>query len=265
MALQRIKLNDVERIETVIIKGGCSPTYIWNTYKPDIFINGILFDNATREVITNCKTRKEGKQGYLFYEDGIGIRNEKPIWINKWDALKDDSVTDFIGSAPSIIINGNIDIQKKDITNSFYGTTTYRSGIGFNDNEFILFSGDVKYSFANYAKYISTIGVKYFINLDGGGSCCLVKNGVKLHGQYDGRLIPHWILVYLKKTTNTTNIKKEDDEVVQKIKINIDGKIKEVDAIVKDGRTYVQLRAFESEGYKITYENGIAGIEHPKK
>lgn len=49
----------------------------------------------------------------------------------------------------------------------------------------------------------------------------------------------------------------------QKVKIHIDGKLYEVDAIVEDGRTYVQLRGFEKAGYKVDYVNGVATINKP--
>lgn len=242
MATHKIALNSIDKIEMIEYKGGCSPKKIQQLYNPDYFINAALFDNKTRTIITNCKTKNTGKQGYLFEEDGIGVKNGQPIWINKWDALKDDTVTGFIGSAPTIIVDGNIDIRKKDITSSFYGTTTYRSGIGFNDKELVLYSGGTKYNFSNYAKYIKSLGLKYFLNMDGGGSCCLWKDGKQVNTEYDGRLVPMWILVYLKKPSTTNKVEKEDDEVVAKESINVNGVDIEFNTILKDGVTYLEMR-----------------------
>lgn len=246
MAMVKIALRDIDRIEMIEYKGGCSPKKIQQLYNPDFMINGILFDNKTRSIITNCKTKNTGKQGYLFEEDGIGVKDGKPIWTNKWDALKDDAVTGFVGSAPTIIVDGKIDIRKKDITSNFYGTTTYRSGIGFNDNELVLYSGGTRYNFSNYSKYIKSLGLKYFLNVDGGGSCCLWKNGKQINSEYDGRLIPMWILVYLKPTTPQSKpvitVKKEDDEVILKEKILVNNKLVELDTITKDGKTFIEMR-----------------------
>lgn len=244
MAIVKVALEDIDRIEMIEYKGGCSPKKIQQLYNPDIMVNGVLFDNKTRTIITNCKTKNTGKQGYLFEEDGMGVKNGKPIWINKWEALKDDSVTGFIGSAPTIIVDGNIDIRKKDITSSFYGTTTYRSGIGFSDKELVIYSGGTRHSFSSYSKYIKTLGLKYFLNVDGGGSCCLWKNGKQINSEYDGRLIPMWILVYLKKPAmnQTPKTEKEDDEMINKEFINVNGKDIEFNTIVKDGVTYLEMR-----------------------
>ena len=252
MAIVRLPIEKIDRIEMVEYKGGCTPRKIQQLYNADVFINGVLFDNKTRAIITNTKTLNTGKQGYLFSEDGIGVKNGKPIWINKWDALKDDTVTGFIGSAPTLIVDGKINIDKKDIKSGFYNTTTYRSGIGFNDKELVLYSGGERRNFSDYAKFAESLDLTYFENLDGGGSCCLWKDGKQLNKEYDGRLIPMWILVYLKKDKPVI---KGDDEVLVKETIQINDKDITVDTITKDGITYMPLRQLaEMLGAEVTYD-----------
>lgn len=252
MAIVRVAIDKIDRIEMIEYKGGCTPKKIQQLYGADIFINGVLFDNKTRKIITNTKSLNTGKQGYLFSEMGIGIRNGKPIWINKWDALKDDTVTGFIGSAPTLIVDGKISIDKKDITNSFYGTTTYRSGMGFNDKELVLYSGGDRRSFSNYSKFAESLGVSYFENLDGGGSCCLWKDGKQLNKEYDGRLIPMWILVYLKKDKAQTE--KEVYKVEKEI-ISVDGVDVEFETITVNGKSYTEMRkTAEAIGCVVGYD-----------
>lgn len=239
MAIVRVPIDKIDRIEMIEYKGGCSPKKIQQLYGCDIFVNGILFDNKSRSIITNAKCTNTGKQGYLFSEKCLGVRNGKPIWINKWDGLKDDTVTGFIGSAPTLIVDGKIDIDKKDITNSFYGTITYRSGIGFNDKELVLYSGGEKRSFSNYAKFAATLNVDYFLNLDGGGSCCLWKDGKQLNKEYDGRLIPMWVCIWLKK--DKPQVDKEVYEVEKEI-IVVDDVEMEFETITVNGKTYMEMR-----------------------
>lgn len=50
---------------------------------------------------------------------------------------------------------------------------------------------------------------------------------------------------------------------VKMVKVRIDGKVYDLDAIVKDGRTYVQLRGFEQANYKVDYVNGVPTIDKP--
>lgn len=264
MAMVKVPIDKIDRIEMIEYKGGCTPKKIQQLYGADIFINGVLFDNKTRKIITNTKTLNTGKQGYLFSESGMGVKNGRPIWINKWDALKDDAVTGFIGSAPTLIVDGKINIDKKDITDSFYGTTTYRSGIGFNNKELILYSGGERRNFSNYAKFAESLGLDYFLNVDGGGSCCLWKDGKQLNKEYDGRLIPMWILIWIKKD----NKKEEYMKKQQSITV-IDGDIKrtlDTQSILDEGTTYLPIRKLgEAIGYTVNYDSSTGVITLVKK
>ena len=51
------------------------------------------------------------------------------------------------------------------------------------------------------------------------------------------------------------DVKEEDDEVVETIKITVNGKEIKADAIVKDGRTFLNLRSLENAGFKVGYDN----------
>lgn len=53
---------------------------------------------------------------------------------------------------------------------------------------------------------------------------------------------------------NKDNDEKGDNEMVSKTDILIDGKKYSVNRILKDGKNYVELRAFEQAGYKIGYK-----------
>ena len=54
---------------------------------------------------------------------------------------------------------------------------------------------------------------------------------------------------------------KEEDEVVEKGKFEVQGKAVRMDRILKNGRNYVDIReAAEAMGHKVSYENGIVKL-----
>lgn len=57
-----------------------------------------------------------------------------------------------------------------------------------------------------------------------------------------------------------TIINQEDDEVVTKVKININGVIKTVDAIKKDGNYYFKAQDLRSPNIQIGYENKMPTV-----
>lgn len=263
--IKKIKLYDIGKIDIILTKN-MTDAQVYNKYKPDYLINLALYDMATGTNITYLED--ENKQsGYLFSDRGLGITKDgKPIWCTKTDAYKSSDIKDYTSFSPVLVENGKVSINWGNKVSTYVNNGSHiRCFLGMNKDYFFIGVTDVGMSINSLANYCVNQGMTYAGNNDGGGSVSLWENGKAL--KKSSRKNASWLLIYLKpKQKNTpTTTKKEDDEVVKKIKINIDGKIKEIDAIVKDGRTYVQLRAFESEGYKITYENGIAGIEHPKK
>jgi N-acetylmuramoyl-L-alanine amidase CwlA len=71
-------------------------------------------------------------------------------------------------------------------------------------------------------------------------------------------------------TATTTAIEtksEEDDEMVETINIKINGKEIKADAIVKDGETFLKLRAFENAGFKVGYnaENKMRTVDNEIK
>ena len=50
-------------------------------------------------------------------------------------------------------------------------------------------------------------------------------------------------------------VEMEDNEVVEKTKLELNGKEKSVDSIVKDGKVYIQLRDLQSDRIKISWDN----------
>lgn len=67
----------------------------------------------------------------------------------------------------------------------------------------------------------------------------------------------------VKKYSNPENFKKtwqSEEERMEKIKIVINGKVKIVDAISKDGQNYVKLRDLQSDNIQIGYKDKMPAV-----
>lgn len=183
---------------------------VYNTYKPTAFINACLYDMATSTNITNVKDETIA-DGYLFTNEGIGIRNGKPIWTT----LNDTTVQDFIAGSPILVKDGKVSIEWGNKISTAIQGKAYRSAIGFNDIYVFLFTSDVTMTLTGLANYMLGQGCKYAINLDGGGSCHL-QVGTKTYKK-STRKNASWIMIYDQFREDTKKVEGSD-----KMKICLD-------------------------------------------
>jgi ribosomal 50S subunit-recycling heat shock protein len=75
-----------------------------------------------------------------------------------------------------------------------------------------------------------------------------------------------WVKVIKLKDIDY-DYKEENKEMVETINIKINGKEIKADAIVKDGETFLKLRAFENAGFKVGYsaENKMRTVDNEIK
>ena len=105
MALSGIPFSKIKKIDYIICDTKKSGKEIFEEYKPDYLINATLFDVTTGTVITYSKDG-DNLEGYLFSKNGVGIKNNLPIWTN-YDVIKNDnSIVDFMGDSPTLVLNG---------------------------------------------------------------------------------------------------------------------------------------------------------------
>lgn len=248
MASKVIPFNRIKKVDILNIKGGMTAASVMSKYKPDILINLALYDTKTMQNITNLVDNNVAS-GYLFSETGLGIvEDRKMIWTTFSKAKSDSNIKDFVAGSPVLVQNG---VRKLDWGNkysSYVDGTHKRSCVGFNDSNLVLFCSDGTMSLNRTADYcINSLGAKYMINCDGGGSCHF-QVGSKIYSK-STRANCSWLLIYLLG---------ENEMIVE-----VDGKEYVFQSFVKDGRTYVQLRDFEKAGYKIGYVDGVPTIEKP--
>lgn len=169
---------------------------VYSTYKPTAFINACLYDMATSTNITNVKDETIA-DGYLFTNEGIGIRNGKPIWTT----LNDTTVQDFIAGSPILVKGSKVSIEWGNKISTAIQGKAHRSAIGFNDMYIFLFTSDVTMTLQGLANYMLGQGCKYAINLDGGGSCHL-QVGTKTYKK-SIRKNASWLLLYNQIADNS--------------------------------------------------------------
>lgn len=274
----KVALKDIMEVNVVIENK--TMKQVFDKYKPDIILNGTLYDMASGKTITNTVDENVA-HGYLFSKEGIGIKNRKElVWTTFDNAKKDNTIFDFLGGSPTLVKEGKKYVDASGTVSDYVLKGTHlRSFLGFNKTHLFLccsMSNNTIDSLASYC--INTEKMEYAINLDGGGSCGLgVKNGSSLKIiSSSSRANANWVLVYLNKKTNVDNSTKVESGVkadvitgtLGKTKVCIDGKVCETSSVVIDGRTLITLRDFEQAGYKIGYKsiNGVmmATIDKPQ-
>ncbi len=248
MANQTIPLSRIKKIDIVNTKGGMTAAEVMTKYKPDYLINLALYDTTSGENITKLVDNNVSS-GYLFSDEGLGLVNGMPIWTSFNEAKAKAEIADYVSGSPTLVKDGVRNVDWGNRYSSYVDGTHLRSAVGFSDTNLILLATDDSMKINQLADLGVKLGAKYMINCDGGGSCHLQKGNTVYKRSY--RRNCSWLLVYML----------EDD----KVKVKVDGKEYVFTAIVKDGRTYVQLREFEQAGYAIGYTNGVASIDKPSK
>jgi len=249
MASQVIPFRKIKKIDIINVKGGITASDVMKKYKPDILINLALYDVNSGTNITYLEDENISS-GYLFSNNGIGIKNDKElVWTTFDNSKSSKDIRDYVSGSPVLVSNGKVDIDWGNKYSSYVNGTHKRSAIGFNDNSLILICTDNEVKLNSLANTcVNNFGAKFMINCDGGGSCHL-QVGTKIYVK-STRKNASWLLVYLRG---------ENDMVVK-----VDGKEYDFDAVTKDGYTYVKLRDFEQAGYLIGYENNMPSIDKPK-
>lgn len=226
MSTCSIALKDIERID-FIITDGMTANQVYNKYKPNYLINGTLYDMSSKINIANAKD--EGVvSGYLFSEEGISFNENNSI---EW-STKNQANRDFIAGSPCLVKNGVKYVDWGNKYSSYIDGSHKRSCIGFNDTHLFLFASDYENTIDETVNTCLKLGMKYAINLDGGGSCHLQKDNTIIKSS--SRENVSWILVYLRK--------QEVDTINGMDKVTVKCNGKEQDGFILNGLTYAPIR-----------------------
>lgn len=160
--------------------------------KPDFLFNGGFFAMNTGNTVFTYVD--EGKEIAINndYMRGIGIKNNELI-IGTYN--KD--FTDFVSGYPVLIENGNIVDTE---VGSEINYNAKRTIIGFDDFcVYLIFIDSPGYSFPRIRGMLSYLGIPNAVNLDGGGSMRLLKDGKKVLGAAYSRPVDNVVEIFLKK------------------------------------------------------------------
>ena len=245
MSTYSIALKDIERIDFIVTEG-MTANQVYSKYKPNYIINGALYDMSTKTNITNAKD--EGvTSGYLFSSEGISFNEDNSI---EW-STKSESTRDFIAGSPCLVKNGVKYVDWGNKYSSYIDGSHKRSCIGFNDKHLFLFASDNENTIDETVNNCLKLGMKYAINLDGGGSCHLQKDTTVVKSS--SRANVSWILVYLKKQTTG------DVDGMDKVTVKCNGK--EQEGFLQDGITYAPVRFLsENLGATVSWDSSTKTV-----
>lgn len=249
MAFKEINLSDIEHIEFYVPEKRMSITsaynnHLWNGRKCNAICNGSLFDMATQSnsTITYGATKEKGQIGYLFSKSGLLFDDDKVRLGTLDEALK--LKCDFVGSAPLLSKDGKYvyDWGNRKPSPSVTGKHI-RTGIGLSKDKIVLYTSDDEITLETLNSRLKVKGCTEILNNDGGGSTSMIVDG--RYARNTSRLLANFIMIWTKPTSklqSTNQPKKEDDEVITKEKILVNGKQVELDTITKDGKTFIEMR-----------------------
>lgn len=219
-------------------------------YKPDLCMNLALYDMTTGQNITWMEDENK-VSGYLFSKYGIGVKQDGTlIPTTKEEAYANNKIKDFAAGIPSLIINGvkTIDWGNK-VSDYLNDNKHYRMMIGLDkEGNGYLCMCDEKMSIEECYEYCKQSGCVYAYVYDGNGSQFLYADSKVIRNSE--RTNASWLLLYKKIPSVDKSI-----EAVDKIKIEVNGKVKEVDAITLDGSTYIKLRDLADSKITIDYKD----------
>lgn len=259
MAVRSVKLSDIEHIEFYVPDKRMSITQAYNTKKYngrkcDLICNGTLFDMGSQSKSTITYGAVGGSQiGFLFCNYGIILEGNKVRYGTLQDAK--DNNCDLVGSAPLIVKDKKVVSEWGNRKPSTSVTGNHiRTAIGISDNEFVMYTSSDEISLTTLASRMIGYGCHTSCNLDGGGSTSMIEtvSGNMKYVRNTSRLLANFVMIWVKKDNPQTE--KDDDEMVTKSKIIVNGIEKECSVIMKDNTTYVKLRDISDSQIVVDYD-----------
>lgn len=250
MSTHSIALKDIEKID-LIVTDGLTAKQVYEKYKPNYLINGALYDVSTKTNITNAKD--EGvSSGYLFSNEGISFTEDNSI---KW-TTKGEATRDFVAGAPCLVKEGKKFVDWGNKYSEYIDGKHKRSCIGFNDSHLFLFCSDLENTIDQAVDNCIKLGMKYAINLDGGGSCHLQKDTTITKSS--SRANCSWILVYTKQ--------QQESQLTKENKVTVKCNGLEQEGYIENGVTYAPARFLaENLGASIIYDSTTKTVTVTKK
>lgn len=218
----RFKLRDIDRVVLYGGRVGKKASKVFAELQPDFLLNAGMYSlSGIHKGLTVCDTIVDGIliNGGNFCNLGFAF-DDNDLSPETTSKAKQRGYNYFIGGSPSLVWDGEVNIDGKGFDSYFLNTAkSIRIGMGINDNELIFCFPEEKMKLKDFAKTMLDAGCKYAINLDGGGSTHISKNQngkmVALNKPTEDRLNSTWLAIFLKKTAE------EVDNVKRKVFIGV--------------------------------------------
>lgn len=161
--------------------------------KPDIIINGGFFGMSNGDTCFNLEDEDTMIAATASYQDGMGIVNKSTLELS---TLKSKDWRDFISAYPVLMRDG---APAAITTASEINYKARRSILGYNEaNIYLIAVENPGLNFSGCQTLLADLGIENAINLDGGGSTKILKDGKSITSTLYNRAVDNVICVYLK-------------------------------------------------------------------
>ncbi len=236
--IAEISKKELKKIVFDVCKQPCETLisyYNRQTEKPDFVINAGFFNMSNGDPCFNFISNGKVVNEYVYFKWGIGVVGDTDISFGE---MSEKAWTGWISGYPNLLHNGN----KMDTT--LVNALDYkarRTVLGFNDTTiFLVCVENPGMKFDELQTFLISIGCKYAMNLDGGGSTKMLHKGKSVTKNATNRAVDNVIAVYLDN--NAINQPTKNIDVLYQV--------------------YTQNKWWEQvKNYNTTNANGYAGVE----
>lgn len=243
-----IPKNEIQKFEFDVCK---QPKETLDSYysrqnnKPDLVVNAGFFDMSNGNPCFNYISDGKVISDYIYFKWGIGVVGDSDI---SYGEMSEKKWKGWISGFPNLLYDG------EKIKIEFALELDYkarRTILGFNDeNIYIVCVENPGMRFAQMQDLMLSIGCKYAINLDGGGSTKMLHNGKSVTKNATNRAVDNVIAVYLKNNKvlyrvqlGAFSIKQNAEKYLKTIK-NIGSQYSTAYITKVDGLYKIQVGAF---------------------
>lgn len=252
----KIKKGEIDKIDFVRCaepRETLASFYNRQTRKPDILSNGGFFAMSTGNPVFNFKDENQVIANDATHRWGMGIVGENELKYGCVDY--NPNFRDFLSGHPILLDDGrkcSYDYAKE------LNYSARRTVLGYDDEYVYLVAIDGNgMNFPKLQNYLLSLGVKYAINLDGGGSTKILKDGKCITNNIYNRAVDNVVAIYLKKNDGSGTTDTAIDRVIYRVQCGAFGSKANAEKL-RD-----QIRVLDDTigaGYKNAYVRQVASL-----
>ena len=250
--IAEIPKSEIKKIDFDVCK---QPTETLNSYynrqtqKPDLVVNAGFFNMQNGEPCFNYISDGKVVNEDIYFKWGIGVVGSTDISFGE---MSEKSWTGWISGYPNLLFDG------KKLDTTLVNVLNYkarRTMLGFNDTTiYFVCVENPGMKFDEMQNLMLSIGCKYAINLDGGGSTKMLHKGKSVTKNATNRAVDNVIAVYLNDNTQTQPTKNIDVIYQAYAKDKWWGKIKNYNTVNSNG--YAGIEGSPIQGVKMSLSEG---------